>query len=253
MFRSGRLGSLAFGLGVLAAAPAALGAQWIEGRLLSTDRDRPIPFGAVQLLSEDGNELSRTIAGLDGRFTLQTPGAGSYLIRAEAAFHHTGVEGPLAVTDGEILRVNMRLPHRAVALGPVEVIAEARHPNVALSGFYERARWGRGHFFSADDIDRRRPARTAQLLSPLPRVEVRYSFDRGTVVLFRVPPTFRNLSGLCAPRVFLDGIVQHEFDLDSVVPEDIGGIEVYTSPAWVPPQYAGELTGCGIILIWTRR
>lgn len=253
MSRSAQIRSLAVGLWVLVAVPAPLVAQSLEGRLLSMDRDRPIPFGAVQLLSEDGNELSRATTRVDGRFTLEAPGPGSYLVRGEAAFHQTWVEGPLAVADGETLRVDFRLPHRAVALAPMEVIAEARGSNVARSGFYERARWGRGHFFTADDIDRRRPARTAQLLSPLPRVEIRYAPARGPVVLFRVPPTFRNMSGLCAPRVFLDGFVQPEFDLDSVSPEDIGGIELYTSPAWVPPQYAGGLTGCGIILIWTRR
>jgi hypothetical protein len=253
MSRPVRIRPLILGLAVWAGWAASLEAQVLEGRLLSMDRDRPISFGAVQLLTLDGEEVTRASTGVDGRFTLAAPEPGSYLVRGEAAFHRAWVEGPVELAPGQNLSVQFRLPHRAVALDPVEVTVEARLPNVARSGFYERSRWGRGHFFGARDIDRRRPFGTRQLLSPLPRVETRYVIGRGTVVLFRVPPTVRNLSGLCVPRVFLDGFVQPEFDLDSVLPEDIGGIEVYTSPAWVPPQYGGGLTGCGVILIWTRR
>jgi hypothetical protein len=42
------------------------------------------------------------------------------------------------------------------------------------------------------------------------------------------------------------------FDVNSVPPEHIAGIEVYTSGVQVPAKYNRTGGGCGVLLIWTR-
>jgi TonB family protein len=59
----------------------------------------------------------------------------------------------------------------------------------------------------------------------------------------------------CAPLVWLDGFpaTAAEFDLDSVDPYIVEGIEIYMGIATVPPQFRWMDGGgsCGAIVIWT--
>jgi hypothetical protein len=42
------------------------------------------------------------------------------------------------------------------------------------------------------------------------------------------------------------------FDFDVIHPNNVEAIEVYRSPAEVPPQYGGAEAACGVILLWRR-
>src|SRR5262249_22730991 len=68
----------------------------------------------------------------------------------------------------------------------------------------------------------------------------------------------------CPFRVFVDGspVVVRDLDTDVPAPGQLAGIEVYTSSATVPIQYAtfggnrpGDASGavCGVILLWMKR
>ena len=57
----------------------------------------------------------------------------------------------------------------------------------------------------------------------------------------------------------LDGIFVYQghdgeslFDINSIQPADIGGVEVYTSTATIPPKYNGTRATCGLVVIWTK-
>jgi hypothetical protein len=75
-------------------------------------------------------------------------------------------------------------------------------------------------------------------------------------------------AGRCIPNYFVDGspfVVEAVVpspgksrtfaDLDAAVPpESILAIEVYASPVGIPPEFdLSSSTGCGTILIWTKR
>lgn len=75
-------------------------------------------------------------------------------------------------------------------------------------------------------------------------------------------------AGRCIPNYFVDGsafVVEAVLptlgksrtfaDLDAAVPpESILAIEVYASPVGIPPEFdLSSSTGCGTILIWTKR
>jgi hypothetical protein len=59
--------------------------------------------------------------------------------------------------------------------------------------------------------------------------------------------------------VYLDGALYYSADMPGP-PLDIStfnlltlqAVEVYRSPAEMPPEYNGTNSGCGVILIWTR-
>ncbi len=62
--------------------------------------------------------------------------------------------------------------------------------------------------------------------------------------------------GYCTPAIYVDGAPTAGFsagDLDAMVqPDQIEGIEVYTSSAQTPPQFSQGLRDCGVVAVWTR-
>lgn len=240
--------------GLLSAAwSAPVHAQSLSGTLLSMDGDRPIVSGTVELLrAEDAEQVAIVLSGEDGRFRLEAPRAGVYVVRGRAPFHHPLVDGPVELVEGEIVEVQFRLTASPVVLDGIEVEVEARSARLERAGFFERQRQGLGHFITEEDIDRRNPHYVSDLLRHLPRVEVRDALPPG--VAFRARPSFRS-SAYCSPRVYIDGFPEHHVDspVNAVPPHDVAAIEVYPSQIAVPAQFAGGLTGCGVILIWTRR
>jgi hypothetical protein len=60
----------------------------------------------------------------------------------------------------------------------------------------------------------------------------------------------------CMPTLYVDGVhtaYGGRADLNGVVsPSQIEAVELYSSAANIPVQYAGVNSACGVILIWTR-
>ena len=64
----------------------------------------------------------------------------------------------------------------------------------------------------------------------------------------------------CYMDVYLDGVLIFDssksqyglFDVNTLQPETIAGIEVYTSASQIPAKYNRTAGGCGVLLIWTR-
>lgn len=135
---------------------------------------------------------------------------------------------------------------------PTVEITAGRDPN----GFELRRSTRVGQFITAADVARENPARTTQLLRT--RSGLRYSFDRNGLAFIEVT----TLSKPCRPLIVVDGFppgaapgVPGEAVLDWIMhPDEIGGVEIYTSPAQVPPEIAklGAGPPCAAIVIWTR-
>lgn len=243
------------GLFLLAGA-ADLRAQTLTGTLLSMEGDRPVASGVVELLrAEDAQEVAVVVTGEDGRFRLEAPEAGTYIVRGRAPFHHPLVDGPVELGEDEILEVQFRLTTSPVVLDGIEVEVEARSARLEGVGFHERRRRGFGHFLDEEEIDRRPLYHTSDLVRHLPRVHVVQPPMGPPVVLFRQRGSLQSSSGYCRPTVYVDGFPQlgSETPVNDIPSYDIAGLEVYPSQTTVPAQYAGGLTGCGVILIWTRR
>ena len=124
------------------------------------------------------------------------------------------------------------------------------------TGFELRRNSRVGQFITAADIARENPRRTTQLLRT--RKLLHYTVDRNGFGLIDVDHS-------CLPLVLLDGFplrpgeaprVPGEAELDwTVHPDEIGGVEIYTSPAQLPPEIARLSFGpppCAAIVFWTR-
>ncbi len=238
-------------LGLLAwvAAAAALSGQTIQGRLLDAETGRPLASATMTLLDEDGARLAGTQTDSAGSFGLSAARAGAFQLRAERLGYRTATAPAMELGAGDTLRVEFRLSAEAVMLAPVVVTGQPRRLTGALRDFYERAeRRAWGSFVTREEIGRRSPVQTTDLLRTLPGVRLAPTRSGRHAVLLR---------GGCPARVYLDGIRVRlgGTTIDDLVrPQDLEGIEVYPGEAGIPAQYGGlGGGGCGAVLLWTRR
>jgi hypothetical protein len=130
-----------------------------------------------------------------------------------------------------------------VTLDGVRVVGSGINP----ASEYARRRQRRfGYFADADVIARRRPNVVADVLVGVPGLQVRDALGGRPVVRGR---------GGCMPWIFVDGfrVPGNTSELDFYVSlGEIGAVEVYASGLEAPAQYAGDGTGCAVILVWTK-
>jgi hypothetical protein len=230
----------------------------VHGRVVDAATLRPLPAASLLLLS-----------GTDTVATGRSDDAG--------AFRASGARG--AVFTLEVRRlgyapgtVSWRAPEadttivielRAVpqALGEVEV-RERAPGSSRLQGFENRARLkAGGSFVLRENIVAWHPRRTTDVMRRVFGVRLVDSSGtllaastRGDKVDLKNASTLRSWSP-CFMRVGVDGQVKEwGFDMDSIEPEHIHGIEVYSGPATIPSEYnsARKDGYCGLVMIWTR-
>lgn len=122
-------------------------------------------------------------------------------------------------------------------------------------GFEERRRSsGSGRFLTEQDIRRRAPIEISDLFKSIPGV---YHYPDGINASIKMRSAFGSFNGgdgQCFPNVFIDGRPMPALvsDLDGWLrPSDISSIEVY--PDAPPPQFQVPMSGCGSIIVWTKR
>ena len=188
----------------------------------------------------------------DGRFILPDLVAG----RHEVAFSHLGYRQRsemIAVESGHATNVQVALTVDAIALDPIEVTVDRRDGNLERAGFYQREEDGWGHFVDRGDIDDWNSIDLTDALIRFPGVAIvsdaRNPIDRRL--------RFRRGGDMCAPPVYLDGVMLaglRAFSVNDIVdPMSVAGIEMYRGVAGIPAQYSGLGTSCGVVLIWLRR
>lgn len=115
-----------------------------------------------------------------------------------------------------------------------------------LRGFYERRSAGFGRFVTREDIERRDPRDTRDLLRGMPGVRI---------VGDAVQMASAMSSQRCTVQYFVDGLhiaaPPRDF-LSQFRPRDLAGIEVYRGPAETPPAFSRGGGGCGVVALWTR-
>jgi len=118
-----------------------------------------------------------------------------------------------------------------------------------------------GHFITREEIEKRAPLVTSDLLRRLQGFKIVDSMGVAVAVSTRGPKP--RLAGIrnaaepfvnCVLRVGLDGFLSSALTINSIPPGDIHGIEIYTGAANMPPEFAGARPDvwCGLIMIWTR-
>ncbi|MEO8577197.1 MAG: carboxypeptidase-like regulatory domain-containing protein [Gemmatimonadales bacterium] len=102
-----------------------------------------------------------------------------------------------------------------------------------------------GHFFDQNEIRSKNPRFVSELFRGIPGARLFPAAGGGSRLLLRE----------CRPRIWLDGVVAQDAEIDEVIaPSEIAGIEIYSSWAGIPAQYQDrENRACGVVLIWSRQ
>lgn len=220
----------------------------MRGQLLESATGRAIAGGEVVLADTAGAVVALTTTDALGRFVLDAPEPGSYLLVASALGYARAVDGILDLGEGGSIELEFFLRPAPIELPELAARAQRARTERYLDnqGFYDRRDMGFGHFIGPEELEARPPADQQDLLRRVPRVRMADHGFAGQTV---------SCGGL-EPIILVDG-VRVEFlrgvDLEEVVKmTDLAAVEVFTGPAQIPLQYGG-LTGekC-VILLWTK-
>lgn len=245
------LATLALAAVAMTATPAS--AQSIRGTVVEHATDRPLAGVHVLLLDSLGVTRAEAFSGEEGGFVLEAEEPGTFLVTAEMIGFAAIRSDTLRLEPREELVVEIRLDIEAVLLEPVVVRSRSRMGQ-PLSEFYDRMERGRktgfGYFVSREDVDRRSPLHSTDLLRMAPGVRV-VSGRAGRGAMIR-------MTGGCVPAIYVDGMRVNRppltaVSLDDYVPAvSLEGIEVYRGASAQQGAYY-DPSGCGLILVWTRR
>ena len=248
----------------------------ISGRVITSDSARtPVP-GADVLIAR----LQRSVATDSlGRFRLKDLPVGVHVLVIRA-IGFRAESSTVEMQRDDVLSIEMKLERSGATALPERVITapEARVP-AKLAEFTERQKAGTGHFLDRAQLAKAEGGlrQTGDLLSTIPGVVVRRGSNKiwvasgravGTGCAFcTMAPSALNRADFaagarpaCFMDVYLDGAMVFDsrqpgnglFDVNTVPPEHIAGIEVYTSASQIPAKYNRTGGGCGVLLIWTR-
>jgi hypothetical protein len=197
------------------------------------DRERPIANAQVHLFGT--SRVAKTNAAGEFRladiptgtqgFEVIALGYAPRRFRAEVSANGA----PMTVTMSKI----------AAVLDSIRVTARRIQNGRRYNEFDERSRHGHGRYITEEEVERKHPFVTTDLLRMTPGVFVSVGKDGQHVLSMR----------RCSPQIFLDGVAS-TMSLDEFPPSWIHGIEVYQISE-VPAQYSGGGM-CGAILVWSK-
>lgn len=185
----------------------------------------------------------------DGRLHLAPIAAGPVRLTVRRlGFRATSID--LTIVSNRPIADTVQLVAVAHRLNAITVQGSLRNYNGRMAGFYDRRGHGFGHFFTHAEIE----AAHATLLSDIFRRVPGARMVSTDVIQNAV--RFRGATD-CPPLLWLDGTpaASAEYDLDTMDPLSIEGIEIYSGPSEVPVQFRPPLDvrACGVIVIWSRQ
>lgn len=182
-----------------------------------------------------------------GEFRLKNVPAGDLQIRVRRLGFKPDTS-MINVLAGETVPLTIALAALPVVLNPVTIMG--KHYTGRLASFYQRRDRGLGHYYTRDEIEKRNPANTTDLLRTVPGIRLQpLGFGRQTL---------RFRGARCPPLVWIDGspLGAGEFDIDNVPSRSIEAMEIYTGIAALPSEFTAgptTTTSCGTIVIWSRQ
>jgi hypothetical protein len=217
------------------------------------ERDRPIADAQVHLFGT--SRVARTNA--QGEFRLADIPTGTQGLEVIAlGYAPRRFRAEISATT-EPMTVTMS--KFAAMLDSIRVTARRVASGRRYSEFDERERSRRlvGQFFTEEDIEKKHPFLTSDLLRQIrgfavavgPDGKVMVGQNRGVYTLRGMLPGGNSSGGggRACPTIFVDG-VESALELNEIPPSWIHGIEVYQQGE-APAKYS---TFCGAILIWTK-
>lgn len=250
-------------LWLIATVASAAAAQQVRGTLRDVATGRPLPYGTLELVSDDGRVAGSAFTDERGMFTVSAQVPGRYRLRAFRTDTDTVVDGPVDLAASHVRELDFLIPVDATQLDSLGVPIDAAPPLLEQVGFLLREQSSLGTFLTRRDIEGDLQLGTSGVLARIPGVQVEYGVGRASAMLtLRAVDPARGRS-MCHPSLYLDGVPARQpdgggegdatvqLDLGTIRPDDILGIEVYRTPAETPAPFAAHSSACGVIVIWT--
>ena len=262
---------------VLLSSSNARAQSELQGRVLADTARRPVANAEVSIPKLDRRTMSDSL----GRYRLLNVSPGEHLVITRAVGFRpdsslTTFEPNEAVVSDVLLRPT-------VTALPTVAVEETARPVARgkMAGFEERKALGIGSFIEREQLQKEENRRLAEILaSNVPGMRVfrgsmskawaaggrgasnaKCAFCRVTKnEMLDAADIAAGAPLACYVDVYLDGAQVYTsstraaplFDVNSLNPSDIQGIEVFTGTAQIPTQYNKTSGGCGVMLIWTR-
>jgi len=269
---------------MLAAAARHATAQGeISGRVVAADSGRPPVQGVEATIAKLGRTATSDSSGRF-RFKDMPPGEHVLVLRA---IGFKSESSKVFIDRDEVVSAQVVMTRTTTDLPERVVTAPDATPSAKLVEFMERQKAGIGHFITREQLARAEGGvrHTGDLIATIPGVLVRRGSNKIWIASGRTRSTgcafpdpklkaeqdcgrqrldrADSIAGArpgCFMDVYVDGAMVFNssnpqfglFDVNSIPPEHIAGIEVYTSAAQIPARYNRTSAGCGVLLIWTR-
>lgn len=241
--RSAALGVLALVAAWTASVQSALAQDETElanvlGLVMQAGSRAPLADATVEI---PGLELSM-VSDETGRFWFRNIPAGEHIF----VIQYLGFTDSTRVflLANELNQIEVGIDLRIVPVPDLVVQVESIEAPSKLTEFNRRRAHGEGYFITREDIQRRDPVRTTDMLRTVPGIRV------AAAGIGR--PAIRMRGRACNIAYFVDGIRAPYFNMDNIQPSSVAGIEIYKGTSSVPPEFRGALTPCAAIVIWTR-
>jgi hypothetical protein len=120
-----------------------------------------------------------------------------------------------------------------------------------------------GHFLTRDQLDERENSTMAEVLERLGGVKLKYVGNAAYLVTPRGVPSLGTRNVVfkrdCPSAIMMDGLFIYRgtpaelpFDVNGLIPGNIAGIEFYSGPGTMPPEFNYAGNACGLLVIWNR-
>ena len=195
--------------------------------------------------------FSEATADERGAYQLAALPAGTQTIEARA-IGYVPIRSTVNLYPNRAVTKDLSFDAAAQVLETVDVQAKQIYSR-SEQEFLAAKKGAFGYFIDADQIEKRQPFRTSDLLRMAPGVSIFQGSGLGDQLQIQM----RGVSSMtgCQPMLVIDGMKLEGSagDIDQITrPEDIQGMAVYRGPSETPVEYQGS-NSCGAVVVWTKR
>jgi hypothetical protein len=262
-----KLGIALLFLFVASAPAAAQKMSALKGKVLQDSSEAPVLGAEITVQGVRGGALSDSL----GRFILGNIPPGKSLVTVKR-LGFAPITAVLEFVPGDTVEGEFLLVSSAARLKGVEIRGRARLPP-RIQDFEDRRKAGFGQFIGPETLEKMAARRTDDVLRMIPGPSIirsnvsssawvaagRGEYDRGLYKVDKVDITRGADPGKCYATVYLDGVAVFSaypgellFDINSIPPWQIHGMEYYSGSGTIPPQYPQKRGTCGVLAIWTK-
>jgi hypothetical protein len=217
----------------------------VQGRVVTADSARALPGARVSSVRGQA-----AVADARGDWSLAGIPLGTRMVEFRAVGYYPERRPVDVLADATSVEVALATFQAVLATVRVEA---SRIERGDMGAYVERQRkGGMGRFFYAERIMGMAPVRTSDLLRTMPgflgdgTLQMKGNFSDGA----------GNFDVNCSAEVYIDGHLMRGIEaeeLDALVePENIYGMEVYSTGSPRPQQFSQGLGGCGALVIWQK-